>query len=425
VGRPGSGLRELLVEHGVAEPAARIYLAACREGPQTASELARMAALHRVDAYRLIRRLTSEGLLSPVGGRPMRWAALPPEALFDRWIQRTSDQLQRLESAKIPVIHEWQHQRLESNASDPRRFAVLEGSASIERFLAQRIGTSAKEVLVTLGAPELSLCMDGGIARALRSARNRGVAIRLLTEVTRTNLTEARHFASFSTLRHAEAPVVQSSLVIDRAGAFLFISGGEGPGPTRTEPIGVWSTSPEFVRRAREYHRSRWAPAATFEQRLVEIETPPSIPLILRPNRGGTTLDRLREVAILGMKAAGLPELRVNLPDWIDTIARQAGRQLAEQLEGTTPTQVAQSLAERNGGRPGSTVALVKDRPLTLRVNGCFACTKDSPEIGRAMCPRLLATVFESRLGGRWSVSAPDPRQHARHGCLFAVTPVG
>ncbi|EQD41723.1 transcriptional regulator, TrmB, partial [mine drainage metagenome] len=221
MGRPGSGLRELLVEHGVPEPAARIYLAACREGPQTASELARMTALHRVEAYRLIRQLTSEGLLSTVGGRPMRWAALPPESLFERWIQRTRDKLNRLESAKVPVIREWQDQRLESNATDPRRFGVLEGTSAIDRFLSQRIGAASRDIQVTAGADELSRFLDGGVARALRSARDRGVSVRVLTEILAPHLSEARHFGSIATVRHAGGPIAQPSVVIDRTGALL------------------------------------------------------------------------------------------------------------------------------------------------------------------------------------------------------------
>ncbi len=412
------------MEHGVAEPAARIYLAACREGPQTASELARMTALHRVEAYRLIRQLTSEGLLSAVGGRPMRWAALPPESLFERWIQRTRDKLSRLESAKVPVMQEWQDQRLESNAADPRRFGILEGARAIDRFLSQRMGAASREIQVTAGAAELSRFLDGAVARAIRSARDRGVVVRVLTEVLASNLPEARHFGAIATVRHAGGPIARPSIVVDRAGALLFIGGTASAGRPDEGLIGIWSTSPEFVRQALEYHRSRWITAMPFEERLVEIEAPSPVPLILRPGRNSTTLVRLREVALLGLKTTGLPEIHLNLPDWIDTVARQAGRQLAQELEGTTPAQVVASLAARQGGPPGSSVTLVKERPLTLRTRGCFACTKDSPEIGRVLCPRLLATLFESRVGGRWTVSSPDPRQHARHGCLFTLTPL-
>jgi len=67
VARPGSGLLELLGELGIPEKGARVYLAACRAGPQTASELGRLSAVNRVEAYRFIKQLAEAGLLIPNG----------------------------------------------------------------------------------------------------------------------------------------------------------------------------------------------------------------------------------------------------------------------------------------------------------------------------------------------------------------------
>jgi hypothetical protein len=68
-------------------------------------------------------------------------------------------------------------------------------------------------------------------------------------------------------------------------------------------------------------------------------------------------------------------------------------------------------------------LAVEKERPLTLRVTGCFACIPASPEIGREMCPQLLRAVLETRLGQRWAVTKPDPAKHASRGCIFTANP--
>ncbi|EQD67119.1 transcriptional regulator TrmB, partial [mine drainage metagenome] len=125
--RPASGLAQMLADHGVADKPARVYLAACRAGPQTASELARLSAVNRVEAYRFIKQLTDDGLLLATGSRPGRFAALPPERLIDRWIRRASERVQRLESDRDKVLAEWREGRTEFDDGDPRRFAVLEG----------------------------------------------------------------------------------------------------------------------------------------------------------------------------------------------------------------------------------------------------------------------------------------------------------
>lgn len=421
--RPGGGLLELLGEHGIPEKAARVYLAACRAGPQTASELARLSAVNRVEAYRLINQLTTEGLLQATSSRPQRFAALSPDALVDRWIHRASDRLRQLERDRAKILRDWEDQRTEFDDGDPRKFAVLEGRETIRRFLLKRTGTAERQILLSTTGPSLSRLVEGGIDRGLREASERGVKVRIVTEVYPPNLAEAKHLAAFADLRHAGSPVTNRAVVFDRLGALVYVSGEDGFGRTGDEQVALWSSAPMFVQLARDYHRRLWTPATRAEERFVEVESPPSAILPVLSGRESVPFQRLKEIAQLGMRASGVRELRLNLPELIETIARQLGREIADQIEGRTPEEIARALGQYYETHTMGHLTTLKERPLTLRVNGCFACTSDSPEIGRVMCPQLLRAVLETRLGERWEVSKPDPTKHATRGCVFTARP--
>ncbi len=420
--RPGRGLRELLINHGVPERAARLYLAACRAGSQTASELARLSAVDRVEAYRLIQGLAVEGLLTPTGGRPKRFTALAPERLLDRWISRTSERLRTLERDRARILADWEAGRLELDEEDPRKFAVLDGRETIRRFLRQRIGTATHDILLTATGSWLPLMIDAGFDRALREAHRRGVAIQLVTQVRSTNLTEAKHLASVAALRHAPTPISNRAVVLDGAGALVYVSGEIGFGRDPEEQVALWSTDPGFVARAREYHRRLWTTSEKAEARFVDLEEPSSAFLPVVAGREAVPFQRLKEIAKLGMRASGVQEFRLDLPELIGTVARQLGREIGAEVTGTTPAEVARSLSRYYAAHTMGRLAVERDRPLTLRVTGCFACTPDSPEIGREMCPQLLRSVLEARLGPGWAVTKPDPTKHARRGCLFTAT---
>ncbi|HYA10618.1 MAG TPA: helix-turn-helix domain-containing protein [Thermoplasmata archaeon] len=420
--RTGSGLPELLADHGVPEKAARIYLLACRGGPQTASELARLAAVNRVEAYRLIQNLVTDGLLTATGSRPRRFAALPPDRLLDRWISLAAERLRALEHDRAKVLTDWEEGRTEVDANDPRKFAVLDGRETIRRFLRKRIGTAAREVLVSATGAWLSAMIDGGIDRALGEAAERGVKVHLVTEVLPTNLPEAKHFASLSTLRHSPAPVSNRAVVLDGAGAIVFVSGDDGLGRAPEEQVALWSSEPTFVSLARDYHRRIWSTGETAEARFVDLEEPASATLPVLSGREAAPFQRLREITKLGMRASGVREFRLDLPELIGTIARQLGREIAQSVEGSTPADVTKSLARYYATHTMGRLTVEREKPLTIRVTGCFACTADSPEIGREMCPQLLRTVLETRLGPRWVVTKPDPTKHARRGCIFTAT---
>ncbi len=133
---------------------------------------------------------------------------------------------------------------------------------------------------------------------------------------------------------------------------------------------------------------------------------------------------RLREITELGMRATGVREVRFDLPEMIETVARQLGSTIATRVEGSTPEEVARSLVGYYATHALGQLEVRREDPLTLRVTQCFACTPQSPEIGRVLCPRMLRGVLETRLGSGWEVSRPDPRRHASKGCVFTVTPV-
>jgi sugar-specific transcriptional regulator TrmB len=423
VGRPGSDLLELLAQHGVPEKGARVYLAACRAGPQTASELARLSAVSRVEAYRFIKLLSADGLLQATGGRPMRFAALPPDELLDRWIRKASDRVRRLEQDRNKILTDWEEARTEFDERDPRKFAVLEGRTTIHRFLLKRLGTSEQQVLLSASGVSLPRVIDAGTDRALREAHDRGVKVRVVTEVTPQNLVDAKHLSSFVELRHSAGPVMNRSVVIDRLGALVYVSGEEGFGRSGEEQVALWSSAPMFIQLARDYHRRLWVPGERAESRFVELENPSGAVLSVVHGKESVPFQRLKEIAKLGMRASGVREFHFHLPELIETIARQLGREIAEEVEGDTPEKVSRSLSEYYETHTMGHLAVIRDRPLTLQVTGCFACTSDSPEIGRVMCPQLLRTVLETRLGLRWEVSKPDPTKHANRGCVFTATP--
>jgi len=423
VGRPGSGLLDLLAEHGIPEKGARVYLAACRAGPQTASELARLSAVNRVEAYRIIKLLTQEGLLRATSSRPQRFEALQPGELVDRFIHTAAERVRRLEESRDRVLADWEESRTELDERDPRKFAVLEGRETVRRFLRKRIGTAERQILLSTSGPGLTGLIEGGVDRSLREAAGRGVKVRVVTEVYPPTLAAAKHFASFSELRHSSGPVVNRTLVLDRSGAVVFVSGEEPIEPAGDEQVALWSSAPMFIQLARDYHRRIWTPASRADERFVELETPPAAVLSVVAGKESVPFQRLKEITKLGMRATGVKEFQFHLPELIETIGRQLGSEIASDVSGRTPAEVARSLSRYYEAHTMGRLTMIKEKPLTLQVTGCFACTTDSPEIGRVMCPQLLRSVLETRLGRRWEVSKPDPTKHASRGCVFTASP--
>jgi HTH-type transcriptional regulator, sugar sensing transcriptional regulator len=423
VARSGAGLVRLLAERGVPERAARIYIAASREGPQTASELARMSGIHRVETYRHIQQLHEAGLLRSVGGRPMRFRALSAEELLERWIRTTSEDLRRLEAGRDQLIRDFQEQIATPEVTDGRKFVVMERRKALYSFLRKQIGLARKEILLSLSPSALARFIDGGIDRELRTAMQRGVRVRVITEINRGNLPDAKHFATFAEIRNTRTMPAARGVLFDKAGAVVYVAGDLRPGGDEDRLVTVWTTDQEFLNLVRIQFHELWNHCAPSEQRIVELEEPRAASLPVRLGHEAESFNRLREITQLGMQVGGLRELPFDLPEFIDTVARQVGREIASELDGEIPLEVARSLQSYYRDH-GLRFEILQPDPLLLRADGCIACDGASPEVGRLLCPAILRTIFEARTGGRWEVARPETHKRGQGGHIFALSPL-
>ncbi len=421
--RSGAGLVRLLAERGVPERAARIYIAASREGPQTASELARMSGTHRVETYRHIQQLREAGLLRPMGGRPMRFGALSAEDLLERWIRTTSEDLRRLEAGRDQLLREFQEHLSTPELSDGRKYVVMERRKALYSFLRKQIGLARKEILLSLSPSALARFIDGGLDRDLRTAKQRGVKLRVITEINRGNLADVKHFSTFSEIRNTRTMPAARGVLFDKTGAVVYVAGDLRTGGNEDHLVTVWTTDAEFLNLVRVQYQQLWNHCTPADHRIVELEEPPAAALPVRLGREVESFNRLREITQLGMQVGGLRDLPFDVPEFIDTVARQVGRQIASEIEGELPLEVARSLQEYYRGR-NVRFEILDSEPLVVRADGCIACDGASPEVGRLLCPAILRTVFEARTGGRWEVTRPEGRRRGPRGHVFSLNPL-
>jgi HTH-type transcriptional regulator, sugar sensing transcriptional regulator len=423
VARSGAGLVRLLAERGVPERAARIYIAASREGPQTASELARMSGIHRVETYRHIQQLNEAGLLRSVGGRPMRFRALSVEELLERWIRTTSEDLRRLEAGRDQLLREFQEQIATPEVTDGRKFVVMEQRKALYSFLRKQMGLARKEILLSLSPSALARFIDGGLDRELRTATQRGVKVRIITEINRGNLPDAKHFATFAQIRNTRTMPAARGVIFDKTGAVVYVAGDQRPGRDEDRLVSVWTTDEDFLNLVREQYHQLWNHCTPSEQRIVELEEPRAASLPVRLGREVESFNRLREITELGMQVGGLRELPFDVPEFIDTVARQVGREIAAELDGELPLEVARSLQEYYRAH-NLRFEILQPEPLLIRADGCIACDGASPEVGRLLCPAILRTIFEARTGDRWEVARPEAHKRGQRGHVFALSPL-
>ena len=110
----------------------RVYLYLARFGAHKAQSIAEALGVHRTEAYKILRRLESQGLISRVLERPMKFMAVPFENVLDNLIEERRQRIYQMEQRKAELLKIWESLPEPENVTHKKEtFQVLEGKRHI------------------------------------------------------------------------------------------------------------------------------------------------------------------------------------------------------------------------------------------------------------------------------------------------------
>lgn len=110
----------------------RVYLYLARFGAHKAQSIAEALGVHRTEAYKILRRLEAQGLISRVMERPMKFVAVAFENVLDNLIEERRQRIFQMEQKKAELLKIWASLPEAENVIHKKEtFQVLEGKRHI------------------------------------------------------------------------------------------------------------------------------------------------------------------------------------------------------------------------------------------------------------------------------------------------------
>jgi sugar-specific transcriptional regulator TrmB len=111
---------------------AKVYLYLARHGAQKAQKIAEALDVHRTEAYKILRNLEAQGLVTRILERPMKFLAAPLENVLDSLIEGRRQRIRQLEQRRDELLSIWRSlPEPEKVSSQKETFQVLEGKRQI------------------------------------------------------------------------------------------------------------------------------------------------------------------------------------------------------------------------------------------------------------------------------------------------------
>jgi sugar-specific transcriptional regulator TrmB len=260
-----------LSQFGLNEKEARVYFYLLNNGGKTVTELTEYFKGYRVNTYRILESLTDKGLLETSMTKPRIFAALPLHLALHLILQRQRNKVRTMESAENEFLE----------YADPMRFApdtfgvagkfrLVNGGNDILTTVTQMITNAQRTTLAIIRPRSVPMLSYSGVRDACRGAAERGVEIRIVTDVLPNNLPAIQAIEEFASIRCYSAYSGILFYTADESESITIVTTNHQRPLDRTDKA-FWITNCNYATYLSSTFEMVWQHASALDVRLAQI----------------------------------------------------------------------------------------------------------------------------------------------------------
>ena len=411
-----------LTEGGLDEKFAKIILALVGQPPLKASEIGKLVSISRMDAYNSLKKLNEMGLVLATFDKPMRFSGLQISDVFKQLIKREEASVRRLQQ-HLSEINENSviiNSNLYKQTQEPL-FSVIKDRHSIYGTIENVVEESESMVWMMLSKWGILHLMRSGIIDTINEALNRGIQIRVLADIESRTIRFFDQLDHRIEIRHLENQAQMGFYVDDDVGIQI-VNSEENPTGRGKEDTALLIESGDYMEAQLELLKVQWSGGVDYaaaKARLVDgmITEPLSLKI-----GDGSFYERLRKIigkdsgsrftnlvsrkpgepTTLGLSAASLRELGIDMSDILRVVGQRIGQELALELRNESEDEVFWSQLLLKWGELGmGEISIDAMPPNLVSVIDVHSSDRDS-RLGSVLCHMdegVLEGIVKERYG--------------------------
>jgi sugar-specific transcriptional regulator TrmB len=190
----------------------RVYLYLARFGAHKAQSVAEAVGVHRTEAYKILRRLEQQGLVSRVMERPMKFLAVPFENVLNNLIEERRQKVYQMEQKKTELLKIWESLPTPETVNLRKEtFQVIEGKKHIGVKLGELLERATSEIQMIVSDENLIWLYNTPFLDDIQEkSKKMDLTVRLMTNFspTSTYVLDQMDFSlgDFSYLKNEKLP---------------------------------------------------------------------------------------------------------------------------------------------------------------------------------------------------------------------------
>jgi HTH-type transcriptional regulator, sugar sensing transcriptional regulator len=190
-----------LLDYGLSEKEANIYLTLLRSGKARAGEIARKLQINRMIVYRVLTKLQERELVKATVEKPMKFIPVSLEKALDLLIKETESKLGLMRDRYETVTQSWDSIDREPPATDVLSFKIVQGRKHIYDLLLNMFSSANTHIRLVTTKRDLVRFQYVDLDDALKNASKRGVKVQIVIQYEDDKFDIISHYVGFASVK--------------------------------------------------------------------------------------------------------------------------------------------------------------------------------------------------------------------------------
>jgi sugar-specific transcriptional regulator TrmB len=238
---------ELLQLYGLSEREALVYLLVLRSGSVSAGDIAKSLSLRRMEAYRLVKKLSDANMIRANAGKPVTYSAEPAEEVVSTMMEAHAQKTKAMEVAKEEFLVLVRSMPRGRPRPSEQQFKIIQGREQIYGRIGRMVDDAKDNLGILLTRNDLVQAFQLGIIDRLVKAAARGVKVKVLSQIDDSTFEASEALSKKCDLRHSPDPVSGRMVLQDKTAALSSLVLDDSQGRRNDQDIAVSSESPNYA----------------------------------------------------------------------------------------------------------------------------------------------------------------------------------
>jgi HTH-type transcriptional regulator, sugar sensing transcriptional regulator len=260
-----------LIEFGLTEKDAQVYLYLLKHGPKTPSPLAKSLKTYREDVHRTVTSLIEKGMVRPSLDSPTTYAAVDLDAALGSAVKKHESELREMEARKQELQQLLKRQRFWPS-DEVKTFKIIKSIKELVG-IANALTTSCENEVILITPEEMmAVASLFGILDEIKKLIGGGASFRTLTDVSYSAIELVKEALDIGEeVRHLDSYRGVYFAVLDRKTCLHGIN-LDIKHISLTEPIAMlYTDDPTYAQYLIETFEMLWKQAVPAEERIQEL----------------------------------------------------------------------------------------------------------------------------------------------------------